>query len=267
MMLKLLMATFAVAFAFGVGAGASKIVGGNEISPPFSMPWIGALTERKGGDAGFHFCGASLISPVAALTAAHCVQWPWLEVDVWFRRHNGTRPAVDEGAIRRQVKQIKIHPAYQPYDASNDFGLLLWSDPIPLEQLRPARLLFSPRDRVTGLYATTAGWGATSESGPQSDLPQSDVLRAVSGLELWSLERCSRVLNQTIHDSMLCAGGQPGRDACQGDSGGPIWIDNTDLLVGSVSWGLGCARDGLPGVYSFVPAAEDFIRSLVDLPY
>jgi hypothetical protein len=94
-----------------------------------------------------------------------------------------------------------------------------------------------------------------------------DVLRAVSGLELWSLERCSRVLNQTIHDSMLCAGGQPGRDACQGDSGGPIWIDNTDLLVGSVSWGLGCARDGLPGVYSFVPAAEEFIRSFVDLPY
>ena len=40
----------------------------------------------------------------------------------------------------------------------------------------------------------------------------------------------------------------------QGDSGGPFVYDREDVfeLIGVVSWGLGCARPGVYGIYSEV---------------
>jgi trypsin len=239
-------------------AEASRIVGGNEISPPFSRPYVGALVR---GDAR-HFCGAVLITPRAALTAAHCAQSsePWAVV---FHRHNESKSLVVEGAVGRTIEQVFVHPGYSRFTLRFDFALLLWDEPIDF--VRPARLAFKLHDAIEHLAGTTLGWGATAEAGPSSD-----VLRGVSGLGFWAnLTECEQALGGAfaVDYTMICAGGLRGRDACQGDSGGPLLVDNTDDVVGLVSWGLGCAREGLPGVYAFVPAAEEFVRRHVTLPY
>jgi secreted trypsin-like serine protease len=69
---------------------------------------------------------------------------------------------------------------------------------------------------------------------------------------------------------MVCAGDTTagGLDACQGDSGGPLALETgtpsappADLLIGIVSFGVGCGDPAHPGVYTEV--AEPGIRSFV----
>nr|CAD7586767.1 unnamed protein product [Timema genevievae] len=73
-------------------------------------------------------------------------------------------------------------------------------------------------------------------------------------------QQCEESLSPIgIHEeTMLCTwfpGG--GKDACQGDSGGPLVHDN--VLVGIVSWGIGCARAGNAGVFTKVSHFRDWI--------
>ena len=53
-----------------------------------------------------------------------------------------------------------------------------------------------------------------------------------------------------------------GVDACQGDSGGPMVcrVGETPYLHGVTSFGCGCARKQLPGVYTRVSEYSDWIN-------
>merc|ERR1719237_1514685 len=69
----------------------------------------------------------------------------------------------------------------------------------------------------------------------------------------------------TISADMLCAEAA-GKDSCQGDSGGPFTVDveGQHHLVGVVSWGFGCAKAGLPGVYSSVSAQREWVDQKIN---
>lgn len=51
------------------------------------------------------------------------------------------------------------------------------------------------------------------------------------------------VMNVTLKEIQICAGGEKGRDSCNGDSGGPLMYvgeNNTWYAAGIVSFGIGC---------------------------
>jgi secreted trypsin-like serine protease len=258
-----------------------KIIGGVEVDP-YSYAYVAALVERS---SWYHMCGASLINETIALTAAHCFL-PGREYDLYFHRHNESIHPLLEGAILRHVTRFIRHPFYNRLDY--DFALLQWDQPITT--IRPVRLNFEATDNdLLDIGASTLGWGATVDDpiklkhfddnvGRPTYTPptekerrfpkeyaerQSDVLRGIAGLLVWDNAECQRALNMTVTPRMICAGGQRGRDSCQGDSGGPLLIDMKSSEIGIVSWGKGCAGEGLPGVYARVSTAEDFIRSYV----
>jgi len=64
-----------------------------------------------------------------------------------------------------------------------------------------------------------------------------------------------------IPPNQICAGLEEGGvDSCQGDSGGPLYMDGE--IFGVVSWGVGCAFPGYPGVYTEVSAYSDWISQV-----
>ena len=108
-----------------------------------------------------------------------------------------------------------------------------------------------------GSAVIVTGWGALFAGGySPSQLQQVQV-------NIVDHEECSRNYRAYggVTARMICAGvSQGGKDACQGDSGGPL-VSN-GKLVGVVSWGVGCAYQGYPGVYSDVANLRSWVTAL-----
>ena len=52
------------------------------------------------------------------------------------------------------------------------------------------------------------------------------------------------------------------KDSCQFDNGGPLVCN--DQLQGLVSWGWGCARPNMPGVYTKICYFTEWIKDKID---
>jgi secreted trypsin-like serine protease len=249
----------------------AKIVGGI-MAPSGKFPFQTALIfsgTPAGSEQLGQFCGGSLIAQDWVLTAAHCVpNTDPGEVDVYVGSNvlpsggGGPTPA---GAARIHVDGIIVHEAYDSATSDNDIALLHLIGPAPAE-LTTAVMADAELDKqyVVALGdAVVIGWGATAEGA--STTPQL--------MRVW-VDIQDRALCQTnyqevipsiqITDNMLCAGlPEGGQDSCQGDSGGFLGAplgNNKYVQLGIVSWGIGCARPKLFGVYTRVGNYADWMQ-------
>ncbi len=243
-----------------------RIVGGSDVTD-FDYPWMTAIYRRgQSVDAFFPICGASLIADRWLLSAAHCfvdseTGQPTDVDDLAFLID--TLDITGDDGIFAAIAQVIIHPAYSVETDSNDIALIQLAAPVNIEPIAIPQ--------VSGLFpqvgetSTVTGWGATSEGGQISPILQEVDLPIVShGACAPFYENSAVNLQQEL---AVCAGGfrTGGLDSCQGDSGGPLFVQRGDESVqaGIVSVGLGCARPGVPGVYTRVAAYFDWINSFV----
>uniref|UniRef100_A0A182KG98 trypsin n=1 Tax=Anopheles christyi TaxID=43041 RepID=A0A182KG98_9DIPT len=234
-------------------ARRAQIVGGFPIDiteAPFQI----SLREN-----GRHSCGGSIISPSWIITAAHCLEG--VTEDMVSIRAGSTYK--EHGGIIRNVVRLVRHPAWDPVTYEGDVALMELESPLALDGQTIASIEMPEQDEedpVEGSKAMVSGWGKTLNR-YHSNL----VLRATF-LPIVHRNNCQKAYRRsnTISNLMLCAGFfEGGHDSCQGDSGGPLVVD--DLLVGVVSFAIGCAKPGLPGVNARVAAVRDWVREVSDV--
>ena len=112
-----------------------------------------------------------------------------------------------------------------------------------------------------GTNLVTAGWGILSAGGGTPDKAQHVTVPVVP--DCADTNYGPSVGIEYNPETMVCAG-TVGLDACQGDSGGPLFgvaPTGARTLVGIVSFGIGCAAAGFPGVYARVQSYTDWICS------
>jgi len=229
-----------------------RIIVGGEEAIPGRYPYAVALVNK---DSNLARCGGSLIAPDWVLTAAHCIGY----VDrVNIGRHNFSDP--DETYEEIMIKVQSQHPKFNKFFLDYDFGLLQLMEP---SSSPVVKLDDGSTDLNIFTDMTVMGWGTTESEGNASD-----VLLETE-LDFWPnfLCRFSYFYAGGIRRSMMCAR-RKGKDSCQGDSGGPLIIkgqnSTTDILVGVVSWGFGCANRIFPGVYARVSVGHSVIVNTVN---
>jgi len=245
------------------GPGHTRIVGGTNAKPG-DWPWQASIHYYWSPGIKQQWCGGTLIDEQWVLSAAHCFEDDMNPKSYWFKLggHNLRQKSTYQQT--RRALEVHVHPKYDSDTADYDLALIKLESKVQLnERVRTACLPGPNTDFPVGTNCTISGWGTLEEDG------YGPVILQQAQVPLASKEDCEKAYEkegEQLTPRMICAGEAKGIiDSCQGDSGGPLVCPKGDTwyLVGATSWGVGCARRGLFGVYSDVKVMRQWVDKVV----
>ncbi|KAG8129398.1 hypothetical protein E2320_016130, partial [Naja naja] len=194
----------------------TRIVGGLDAQLG-GWPWQVSLELYHFGKGFLHVCGGSLINHNSVLTAAHCIK-------EWTYTPRPYQKEPDQG--------YHYAPGFNKITYENDIVLFKLMESIQFNQfIQPICIPDVPVALNDEMPCFITGWGQTTEKERARDILQEAQVNIIP------ISTCNR------HDWY----------AGMGDSGGPLACYIPDLtryyLVGISSFGYGCGRPRLPGVY------------------
>jgi len=254
---------------------------------PYEFPWT-CLVLKENND----FVGTCAIVPDnrrndisrgtdRVITAAHklkSVQGPdLLKVRIIEYDASGESPKEYEKHREFVVQTIRVHPNYNSGRLNHDVAILFLQQRIILNDSQHVNAACLPQcsnmfshkySNGTGVRCWVAGWGKDSPTGNfnfiqnKVDVPLVDynTCNSVMKEEMRARGRSNFQLSR----SEVCAGGETEKDACDGDGGAPLVCQAQTgrwYVVGLVTWGVGCGKSGVPGIYANVHNMLDFIVS------
>jgi len=245
---------------------AGRVVGGED-AVPGEWCWQVALINSLNQ----YLCGGALIGTQWVLTAAHCVTNIVRAGDAIYVRvgdHDLTQKFGSPGAQTISVATSYIHHNHNSQTLDNDIALLKLDGEAELKDgvclvCLPAR----GTSQQAGKRCTVTGYGYMGETGPIPLRIRAAPVPVVKDNE------CVRKINAVTEKvfilpaSSFCAGGEEGHDACQGDGGGPLVCEDQGYyeLTGLVSWGFGCGRQDVPGVYVKISSFIGWINQIISV--
>ncbi|XP_043362354.1 transmembrane protease serine 12 isoform X4 [Dermochelys coriacea] len=191
--------------------------------------------------------------------------WPWDPYDwrVVIGLHDVSRP--ERHTVKSSVREIFVHSEFRIQTFENDIALFkLYKSVNYNDYIQPICLPFVHIhlniNNQTECFIS--GWGSIAEKGEGSPILQEaqvDIIPSdiCNGFEWYA---------GMINNNMFCAGLESGGiDSCQGDSGGPLVCYHLDTskyyLIGITSFGFGCGRPKLPGIYVRVSRYKKWISA------
>ncbi|XP_012493436.1 PREDICTED: serine protease 42 [Propithecus coquereli] len=242
------------------GRSFLKIVGGVHAEEG-KWPWQVSVRIN-----GRHICGGSLVTSKWVVTSAHCIMGRFR-----YSVKMGDRSIHEKNtSLVVPVKNVIVHPQFATFTTvENDLAILklLYSVNFT-SNIQPICIPRETFQVEAGTKCWVTGWGKTKEV---ENLP-AEILQEVE-VQVIRYEKCNEMMQKILSSArdivqkgMLCGYGGKGKDSCQGDSGGPMACEYNDtwVQVGIVSWGIGCGREGIPGVYTEIAFYSKWLVAVVN---
>ncbi|CAG7732325.1 unnamed protein product [Allacma fusca] len=222
---------------------------------PYDWPWHVALYNEDPPNSGTfnYYCGGTLISLRAVLTAAHCATTTGtsnkrtdriIVIPGKYHRSFDKNDDKDRYAQRRRVVDIDVNEYYNTVNFEGDIAILWLDKEVDVtDGVRPACLPSKREDVVPGdddfSLGILPGWGRSNNREIREELQEVDL----PVVDIQTCKKSHPTFVTLVRASTFCAGYRNGTTACDGDSGGGLMFKHPqekDKLVvkGIVSAGV-----------------------------